>query len=264
MPLDITSAALYFTPTSMRSVPQSWVEGAFASLERMGLPAQEFALTTTDRDTAGPREFGKQRSLATRRRSLERELNRNNISVLGLYANPERRSDLVMDWYGLAYIDMDGGHCFLGLPREKMPSPTEMLRSAYALYAGIPDPLYGIAYFHDRQKGPDFYAIGFLANWPEVVFDAEAMAAGDRISKWAHEGSGGRRYLRGWFRQAYPANLLSQAHVDAPLGDDLTLRTANIGRLTPLDSGRWLWELEDEEIPVAEAALAKARLLICS
>jgi len=61
--------------------------------------------------------------------------------------------------------------------------------------------------------------------------------------------SGARRYLQGSFRGAYPASLLSEAHLNAKLQGGVTLRTAGIGQLTALDQSHWLWELSDSEIP---------------
>jgi hypothetical protein len=254
----ITSAALYFKPERTRGVPQSWLKEMTRVLDEAGLPVQEFAITTARSSLSGLFDSRNFRDILTR------EMRQGNVNILGLYSNPAREHDLVMDWQGLAYIDMTRGDCFLGLPHACKASPGDLLQLAYTLVKSVNDISYGIGYFHERLKGPDFYAVGIIANPdPELFSDPEASAAGDRIAKWMHEIGGSRRYLYGWFRNAYPASLLSEAHVNAPLYGGKTLRTAGLGRLKLLDRGHWLWELSDQEIPEAESLLSSSGLLIC-
>jgi hypothetical protein len=254
----ITSAALYFKPDAARNVPQIWLNSMTGILAEAGLPFQEFAITTESGSPSGLFRSNTYRSMLTR------EVEQGNVKVLGLYSNPARDHDLVMDWKGLAYVDMTRGDCFLGLPQSGELSPGGLLRLAYNLVKSVSNISYGIGYFHQRLKGPDFYAVGIIANPdPEIFFDAEASAAADRIAKWMHEMGGRRRYLDGWFRTVYPANILSETHVNALLHGGVTLLEADHGCLTPLEPNRWLWEVSDAEIPVAEAALREAGLVIC-
>jgi hypothetical protein len=251
----ITCAALYFQPQTKGVVPWSWVEGAARILAGADLPVQEFAITTATGFPDGQFDLSQNRDI------LVREVRRGNVSVLGLYSNPEKDHDLVMDWQGLAYIDLIRGDCFLGLPRSIEPSPSALIQSALTLGSNVINADYGIAYYHDSSRGPDMFAVGIIVN--PIAFDAETMAAGDRVAKWFHEMSAPRRHLQGWFRAAYPANILSRAHVEAPISRRRTLFTAGIGRLTPVAPNLWLWELSDQEIPAAEATLRDAGLLIC-
>jgi hypothetical protein len=251
----ITSAALYCQPQTDGVVPWSWVEGAVRILADANLPVQEFAITTATGFPDGLFD------VSTHRDMLVSEVKRGNVGVLGLYSNPGKDHDLVMNWQGLAYIDLIRGDCFLGLPRSVEPSPSALIQSALTLGTGVINADYGIAYYHESSRGPDMFAVGITAN--PIAFDAEAMAAADRVAKWFHEMSGPRRYLQGWFRAAYPANILSRAHVEAPISRRRTLLTAGIGRLTPVAPNLWLWELSDQEIPAAEATLRDAGLLIC-
>src|SRR5262249_27767420 len=145
-----------------------------------------------------------------------------HANIVGLYSNPgkdpEKDEDLVTDWQGLAFLDLHDGHCFLGMPQRCEPSLSVVLQWAYKLARDVSDIRYGIAYLHEYFKGPDFYALGIIVNPdPDTLFDPETLAAHDRISKWQHERIGEQRHLRGWFRDAYSASILSQAHVDAHL-----------------------------------------------
>jgi hypothetical protein len=255
----ITSAALYFDPKAARSVPGPWLERAIRLLAEAGLPVQEFSMTTTARSPSGPYSFRAHKDM------LEREVQAGNVVSLHLYANPARGHGLLFDWYGLAYLGLADGICFLGLPRNCEASPSALLRLTCSIPTGVNEIPYGIGYFHEYLKGPDFYALGAIANPdPAIYCDIEARAAADRITKWLHESLGPRRYLKGWFRGAYPASILSEAHVNAPFLGGLSIRAAGLGRLTTLDRAHWLWELTDQEMVVAEGALRESGLMICT
>jgi hypothetical protein len=74
---------------------------------------------------------------------------------------------------------------------------------------------------------------------------------------WGDELNGQRRHLTGLFRGAYSASILSEAHVrNADLGSH------GIGRLSELDASHWLWELSDDELPVAQAMLDSRHVLV--
>jgi hypothetical protein len=234
------------------------VEGATQILAQAGLPVKEFAMEISNAQPEGLYDFNKHRDM------LAREVHQGNVHILGLYSNPTRDHDLVMDWQGLAYVDLGKGSYFLGLPESVEPRPKTLLRVAYELAKNVTDTPYGIAYSHEYRKGPDFYAVGIIASPdPEVFSDAAALEAGDRVARWFHELNGARRYLNGWFRGAYPASVLSEGHVNADLKGGKTIRSAGIGNLTALDATHWLWELAAEEISVAEKALREAGRLLC-
>jgi hypothetical protein len=252
----IVSAAVYFQPRTEGCVSERWTEGAIQILEANHLPVHEVAITLIDDSSSHTYEYNKNRNY------VNTELRRGNVAILGLYSNPGRVRGLVLDWQGLAYIDLTRGDCFLGLPISHRLSPSRLLRRAYSLAKDSCDIRYGIGYLHERLKGPDFYAVGMIANCYD--FDPDTVSKNDRISKWSHEMSGKRRYLGSWFRGAYPANLLSEAHVNAPLLDGLSLRDSGLGRLAALGPTHWLWELSGQEITVAEAALLESGLMICT
>ena len=123
---------------------------------------------------------------------------------------------------------------------------------------------YGIGYSRSALKAPCMYAVdihgGVLHPDPN-----EPREERERIGCWYREllFASRRRHLKGYFRDVYPANLLSTAHVNAPLGESKTLLTAGWGRFTPIDEGLWIWAVADEDIPKARAALHQAGLLLC-
>jgi hypothetical protein len=255
------ASALYFASQGGRSVPWTWLEAATRFLADNRLPVEEVEVGVIE----GPCEG--HYKLETHQDMLFREVQRGNVNIIGLYShpsNPVKGRDLVMNWRGLAYLDLTRGDAFLGVPDSLGWSPRTMACFTHDLYKDVICPSYGIAYWHPALEGPDFYAVGILAGSSPPSFDDEAMAHGDRVAKWYWELRGPCRHLKGWFRDVYPANLLSDAHLDARLPGGRTLRTAGIGGLFPLEDGLWLWEVPDREAPAARAALAQAGLLICA
>jgi len=74
---------------------------------------------------------------------------------------------------------------------------------------------------------------------------------------WHQELMGERRHLKGLFRGAFPASILSESHVRAA-----GLTSQAVGRLSELDNPLWLWELSESEIPQAQAMLEEKKLLV--
>jgi hypothetical protein len=82
------------------------------------------------------------------------------------------------------------------------------------------------------------------------------------MCSWWREYTGKRRHLRGRFWDVYPANLLSEEHVQAQIRGNKSLLQSGVGRFEQLDPGLWLWQVPSKQIPVARAALVDAGLLI--
>ncbi len=252
----ISSAALYFEPQPTGSIPEAWLETAVQIVTAPGFPVRHFGMLPNNGEDRGYFAFSEHEAM------LLRNLRQRKITSLEIYAYPGE--DLVdMAAYGSALLSLTAGYCFLGLPQAGEPSLRTLLQRIFVLCKTLVAQSYGIAYYHRSFKGPSWYALGMSYN--DYEFDAVSVAARDRLSKWLDERSSGgqRRYLKGWFRAAYPANILTDAHLDVPLGQGIPLRNAKIGRLTQLDQYHWLWELTDREIPIAENALREAGRMIC-
>jgi hypothetical protein len=125
------------------------------------------------------------------------------------------------------------------------------------------DVRYGFAYKMLLEECPDSYASGrHRTTFSEVREMIRHRRNWDKRQKtpdelWEEELYGQRRHLSGLFRGAYPASILSEAHVRAA-----DLASHPIGELSQLDSALWLWELADSEIPTAQAMLEEKKLLV--
>ncbi len=252
-----TSASLYFSGSAGLAVPRTWLSDTRAFFTSHRLPTREFAILADGFSLEFPYK------LEEHQERLLRAVEGGGVSVLGLYAAPGHYDDLMVEWLGCASVQMEPGTFYLGIERALLDSPGALLRCALTIARDLPTISYGIGYHYPRSKGPDYYTGG-------IIYGANATATGPvaevearRITAWGNEMSGNRSYLDGWFRGAYPASILSEAHVNAPLHGGGSLRTARLGRLTALDLDHWLWELSESEIPVAKDLLKKSGLLIC-
>ena len=250
------SASLFSQPEREASIPIAWLERGVKFLVDSGFPPQEVALSSTDGSIDGLFPYPSEHAFITDR------MGQGVINVLGIYANLAGGQDLVMNWQALVYISLKRGHAFLGVPKELGYSAADFLGEALAVHQGFVDPHYGFAYFYPTRRGPDFFAVGILANW-DGYDEVDDGIYGTSVARWLDELREGRRHLRGWFRDVFPANLLSDAHVNVQLPSGQTLRDSGLGRLTPLESGLWLWELLASEMVAAREALAQAGVLIC-
>lgn len=266
-----TSAALYFEPGQIQSIPLRWFERARAFLVEYSLSPVIFsangagfllddgyALADRGCDIVGPEGY----VYAARRDELIDALRRGVIDSLGLDA-PHLATGDRENWRAMVSISTTCSDSYVGVDEKLFPDPSVLLRRAHRIGEGVLSICYGTAYKMPHSEHPGLYAIGYshdsLSLSPAEMVrrrrDGELRKDSDEI--WRDELNGKRRHLTGLFRGAYPASILSEAHVQ-----NANLLSHPIGRLCPLEAGLWLWELSESEIPEAQAMLASRRLLV--
>ncbi len=152
---------------------------------------------------------------------------------------------------------------YTGIDEELFSDPVALLRWAYEIAKDHFDVRYGIAYKMPLDDEPDCYAHGSVKRSAAEVLDIirhrdeweRRKKTADEL--WQDELGNERRHLAGLFRGAYPASILSDAHVQAA-----NLHSQPIGTLSKLDASLWLWELSDRELPKAEALLKENHVLV--
>ena len=255
----ILSAALYCAPAQTR-VSRAWADAVVRFFDEHGLPLQECEFIRANGRESGARSFAKAR------KKLWQELDAAAIGTLGVYAHRERQSELLTGWQGYAYLGVSGGMAYVGLLASEGLTPGELLRRSYTLSKPVAGWVYGIGYWHSSLYGPEFFASGMITHPPDFHRnrdrEEETKPYRDRVACWGRELRNQRRHLQGWFWDVFPANLLSERHVEAPLGRGRTLRTSGFGTFEPIDPGVWLWEVSPEQLPRAKEALGQAGLLL--
>jgi hypothetical protein len=196
-------------------------------------------------------------------RASELEASLKDGSVHGLSMDSPRQHAVKRDdWRACASLAQEGVF-YLGFETGLVSNLNEASTRAVDMINRLCDVCYGTAYESTSADYPDGYAHGFAKT---TLDDVRTMIRNrgnwDLRPKcpdelWREEINGRKRYLDGLFRGAYPANVLSAAHVSAA---DLLVNP--IGRLSEFTESLWLWELSAEEIPVAEAMLEARRLLV--
>jgi hypothetical protein len=265
-----TSVALYFAPDRMRSVPMRWFEWVrelfrfynlspiLFSADGQGFETGEcyvLAIAGMDIiDNAGQR-------LVARQEDLISSIRNGHIVSLEL-DSPRSLSGGRSDWRAMTDVVLPDGNLFVGLDDCFADDPCRLLQVVFSVAAPLFDVRYGIAYKSRLSEKPDSYAIGATSlKFSELRGRIEARHSGRHVKSpdqlWQDELNGNRRHLVGLFRGAYRANVLSKAHVQ-----NADLLSHRIGALSPLSGGLWLWELADDELPIAQAMLESKRLFV--
>jgi hypothetical protein len=266
-----TSAALYFAREQGQSVSMRWFEWARELFNEYKLSPILFTAGGEDfllDDCYVLAELGNDivddegYVLAARGGDLVDSLRNGAIESLFL-DSPRSLAGGRSNWRAAVNVSLTRGAFYVGLDENLVPDPSALLRRACGIAKGLFDVRYGIAYKSPLAQYPDGHASGFVNTSTAEVFEwIRHRHEWDRREKspdelWTDELWGERRHLAGLFRGAYSASILSESHLRAA-----ALTSSGLGRLSELDASRWLWELSDSELPVAEAMLESRRVLV--
>jgi hypothetical protein len=266
--ITTTSAALFLADKREGFIPLTWFERAVDFLKELGVEPILFTAHGGDflfDDCHLLADEGElpifEEVIVARQGKLVASLKRQEIDSLGL-DSPQQGAKTRSEWRADVSASI-GEDVYLGADEELVASVTELLRRACEMARGLFEVRYGFAYKMPLDDEPACYASGLrrsgLADFRRLM---QYRAAGveppkDADDLWNDELNGQRRHLTGLFRAAYPANVLSDAHVQ---GADLA--NARLGQLARLDDALWLWELAPEEIVPANAWLESKGLLV--
>jgi hypothetical protein len=251
----VTSAAMYFKHEQYKAIPLQWFERVSALFEENSLPITYFSAD------GGDFLIDDCHTLANRIGDLVKALKEGAVQSLGI-DSPRSPSGPRSDWQVMADVSLIDGVFYLGIDGDVIANPRALVRHAYDIARGCFDICYGIAYALPLSQEPDSYAPGCRTYSFSEVRDFIRSRSKDVGTKgpeelWAEELNGRRRHLTGLFRAAYPASILSDAH----------MRTAGaglnrFGKLSEIDASLWLWELSECEVPTAEKMLETSGVLV--
>jgi hypothetical protein len=200
--------------------------------------------------------------LAARRDDLVVALQSGAVEYLRL-DSPRAHGVQRSDWRACVSASASQGRLYVGVDEELVSDPAALLKSTFGIAKERFDVCYGIAYKMPLDDEPDCYASGVVKTSVSEAFEfIRHRREWDSRQKtpdelWSQELYEPRRHLTGLFRGAYPASILSDAHVQAA-----RLHAHAIGKLSKLDTSLWLWELSESEIPKAEAMLRAENALV--
>jgi hypothetical protein len=265
----INSAALFFWSKTGEPIPKNWLDRArdvFAqyTLSPIFFTASGGSFTFDDcyvlaDSGADITQFGE--LILARGSELNIALRAGEIEYLGLDALQPGANDREHSRVRLTISAL--GDLYAGIDADLISSPIDVLRQAYKTASGLFQICYGIAYQMALAQYPDCYASGSqISTFSDALhWIRHQDEGGHRIKMpdelWSEELAGQRRHLTGLFRGAYPANILSEAHVRSA-----ALLSHGIGKLTELDNSLWLWELSDAEISEAQRMLESRGVLV--
>lgn len=200
--------------------------------------------------------------LAARREDLVMALQGGVVEYLNL-DSPRADGAERSDWRACVSASAWQGKIYVGVDHDLVSDAAKLLRWAYGIAKQHFDIRYGFAYKMPLAELPASYASGdrsfSFADFQQMLRERRTGVDRPRSPDelWAHELRESRRHLRGLFRGAYPASILSDAHLQTA-----NLRSQPVGKLSELDPSLWLWELSESEIPNAEAVLRAENALV--
>jgi hypothetical protein len=247
----IISAALYFEPLRGACVSLSLFEGLLSLFKRFGLKVSEFELLASGFTDDAVYSYEAERV------KLISALSARRVRNLGLYSGLDLAEGRE-SWRAMASVELEGGIFLFGVDASLVESASLLLRDLVELCRSVVSIGYGISYQCGANDHPFAYATGIRVC---SLSDALGEKNAD-LSNWLRERQGSRRYLRGFFRGAYPASVLSAEHIRA-LRQTRGKRLEDLGAFVDLGGGITLWELLASEIELAEAFLRQSELL-CS
>jgi hypothetical protein len=212
----------------------------------------------------GSKEFrwGDPSPIYSRRSALVDALQKGTVYYLDL-DTPRADGQCRSEWHANVSASSVGDDIYIGIDEDLISDPVALIRRAWEMARGLFDIRYGFAYKMQLADDPASYATGSrslslseLKEWIRRRHEGnEPPPTADEL--WKDELSKRRRHLTGLFRGVYHANVLSALHVDAA-----DLRSSPVGKLSEIDDSLWLWELSEDEMPIAETVLRAKRLLI--
>ena len=248
-----TSVALFFDCKNNDPVPLVWFQRARDFLKEYDLAPILFS-------AAGKRfQLDDCYRLDYHETELVEELRSDYVIHLGLDA-PRYSAEERSNWRSDISAGSIDGTFYAGIDQEIVADPVALLRRAYEIAQGVLPIRYGIAYKMPLSQDPACYAFGAVHSFAEVldfIRNRRNRPPKTRDELWGDELMGERRHLGGFFRGAYPVNLLSETHVRKA-----NLESHRIGRLSQFDESLWLWELSEAELPEAERILAQENVLV--
>jgi hypothetical protein len=267
-----TSVVLFFDAKQDQPLPLTWYERALEVFDEYHFSpilftagGGDFELDDCHLLADGSNQlykWGEPEPIVPCRAELVRAIHDGLIHTLSLdtpRANSEDRSD----WHTKVSASSIDGELYMGIDAELVSDPSALVARAYMISKALYDIRYGFAYKMPLADLPDCYATGLrrftFADFKELMREKREGIRREptRDDLWKNELMDGRRHLTGLFRDAYPANILSESHVRAA-----NLFSERIGKLSELDNTLWLWELSEKEIPRAQAMLEGKKLLV--
>lgn len=119
------------------------------------------------------------------------------------------------------------------------------------------EPDYGISYTMEHRFQPDAYAIGLSPGDEDGNYEEQV-----NISRWGNIGMQEHVYRKGIIRNVYEWNFLTAAQLTATVSDvsleEWIRQDAKRGRLSEINHGVTLWQVNPDEILTLRTALKQA------
>jgi len=251
-------SAFYWADTDSVSLSGVWAERAVSQFRRFGLLVREIGFTAI----LGEGELRFEDDPASLAR-LALVMPTCTTGGLGIYARQSDDLEVLLRWDACAFIHLTSRYSFLGVTDADPIPLSELTELHLAMLRPIVNPAYGISYTHPLWLAPRLYAGGTLGGRVATDSSVAGKAYAAPVRQWRIDHWSEQKWLRGWFRDVYPLQLLNPEHVSTRLQDGRSFMDSGIGKLTPCGEDRWLWSVDEGELASAREMLTAASRLLC-
>lgn len=186
------------------------------------------------------------------------------VRRIDLFSTIPDYKQIVFGWRMYASMQVAPQQAVVCFSNNIVSFNVDLLQSLGSELLGCCNCCYGYCYQRDFRLGPDLYASGMTSG---LGYANSEMREADAIAKWFHELHEERRFLKGFLRDIYSLNLLSQHHLNMKVigGEvlaDWISRAPIRGKLTLATSDLWWWTLCSTELTQVRALLETSGILL--
>ncbi len=199
-------------------------------------------------------------------RSLKRICKQTSAAhgTIQMYHTIEGYSQLIFGWnLNACKIDSDMRIITLGFGEFLSNLTLSYISRFVDSFASLSEFAYGMCYSRSFNLGPDLYAYGMITGQERT---ADEKLDEDRITAWLHDRINEKRHLKGYLRDVYPMNILSEKHllreVDGQLLPEWIASDTARGTIRKIGIANWLWTVPNESLPNMQAILRSRGLTI--
>lgn len=193
-----------------------------------------------------------------------------NITYIWFGAHNPDYYDDYCDAIFMAELDLDGRikYMTLGFDDTKVSFDFTMVCELTRDLAEFIKPGYGIFFQRHFNKGPGMYIGGVVFDGSSSKNEESSRVEGNLIGEWMFSFMEPIKYYHGCFRDIYPINFISQAHLDQQVAagkklQDWILSSDKHGSLSQLNDHLWTWQVPKEQIDYVREELRPSGIIIC-
>ena len=183
------------------------------------------------------------------------------VKAIETYSMLQNGRKPLVDWWATASISFDYKPAFVLEARSSVTTlEDDRLMRLIDNCVSILNPVYGIGYHRDHDKGPGFYAIGLNYVTMDNLTGDDPKEV-EAVSKWGYVGMTNEVYREGLLRDVYPYNYLTKPHLEKSVGKQSLQQWIDAdesrGSLSKIGEHMTLWRIASAQIEAVRGELSQ-------